>query len=531
MATGVGQVATGPAKGHDRAVCSGGQNATGVLSRSERDKKGVATGLRRRHVGPSHSQVRGLGLTEFYSVLDCGPETCLFDIGTPPPSLRYFRNPSTGANPSWLPTAATESAGVTLSSARCTPTASHPHTLAARGGSLRYSPPHSLILLTPLPLRSGAVIPPVALASSSHHAGDMDHPSRAGGSSGGGREDCWSEGATGALVEAWGDRYIELSRGNLRQKDWKDVADMVNEHLEATGKPHKTDIQCKNRIDTVKKKYKIEKARPGPSQWTFFSRLDSLVGPGSSNGGAKKAHQNTGALAVKPQSRPLSITVKHRAPANPNPKPSLSLCSEGSSSRSKINSSPISCESSRGDSGGGGARSDDDLGVGDDVDEGGGLFRGGKVNFERRRPWGSSLDVNCVVGGGGGSGGDGVDGAFVELAKAIVNFGEIYERVESSKQQQMLELERQRMEFAKELEFQRMQMFMEAQLELEKMKRPKYAFGAVDTTFIPATDDNITNFVARYHCLCGCHLLLLFLWSAPCLHLKGLLGREEGGLD
>lgn len=47
----------------------------------------------------------------------------------------------------------------------------------------------------------------------------------------------------------------------------------------------------------------------------------------------------------------------------------------------------------------------------------------------------------------------------------------------SSKQQQMLELERQRMEFTKELEFQRMQMFMEAQLELEKIKRSKYNSG------------------------------------------------------
>lgn len=64
-----------------------------------------------------------------------------------------------------------------------------------------------------------------------------------------------------------------------------------------------------------------------------------------------------------------------------------------------------------------------------------------------------------------------------ELARAIVKFGEIYERIESSKQQQMLELERQRMEFTKELEFQRMQMFMEAQLELEKIKRSKYNSG------------------------------------------------------
>lgn len=68
------------------------------------------------------------------------------------------------------------------------------------------------------------------------------------------------------------------------------------------------------------------------------------------------------------------------------------------------------------------------------------------------------------------------ESAYKELARAILRFGEIYERIESSKQLQMMELEKQRMEFTKDLEFQRMNMFMEAQLELEKMKRPtKYA--------------------------------------------------------
>ncbi|MQM08881.1 hypothetical protein Taro_041739 [Colocasia esculenta] len=45
MATGVGQVATGPAKGRDRAVCSGGQNAMGCpvafRTRQERRRDGL----------------------------------------------------------------------------------------------------------------------------------------------------------------------------------------------------------------------------------------------------------------------------------------------------------------------------------------------------------------------------------------------------------------------------------------------------------------------------------------------------------
>ena len=59
------------------------------------------------------------------------------------------------------------------------------------------------------------------------------------------------------------------------------------------------------------------------------------------------------------------------------------------------------------------------------------------------------------------------------LAKAIESFGEIYERVEGMKQRQMVELEKQRMQFAKDLEVQRMQLFMDTQVQLEKIKHTK----------------------------------------------------------
>ena len=61
------------------------------------------------------------------------------------------------------------------------------------------------------------------------------------------------------LIEAWGEQYLELSRGNLKHKHWKDAADIVSsrENYTKTPKTQKTDIQYKNRIDTVKKKYKL----------------------------------------------------------------------------------------------------------------------------------------------------------------------------------------------------------------------------------------------------------------------------------
>ncbi|KAJ6900128.1 hypothetical protein NC652_026306 [Populus alba x Populus x berolinensis] len=94
------------------------------------------------------------------------------------------------------------------------------------------------------------------------------------------REDCWSDGAPDTLIEAWGGRYINLNRGNVGQKDWKEVADTVNNRQNGV-KPKKTDVLCKNRIVTLKKKYKIEKSKPTPLSWPPCYRLDSLIGTNS----------------------------------------------------------------------------------------------------------------------------------------------------------------------------------------------------------------------------------------------------------
>ncbi|KVI09661.1 hypothetical protein Ccrd_011958 [Cynara cardunculus var. scolymus] len=206
-----------------------------------------------------------------------------------------------------------------------------------------------------------------------------------GGGGGGGREDCWSEGATAVLIDAWGERYLELSRGNLKQKHWKEVADIVSSREDYMKAP-KTDIQCKNRIDTVKKKYKLEKAKiasgGGPSTWGFYDRLDQLIGP--------------------------TATGK-----------------SGSSSL------PFNASST--------GRQQQDRG------------RGG-----REKNWGDSVR---------------------ELTKAIMKFGEAYEQAESSKLQQMVEMQKQSMKFAKELELQRMQFFMKTQLELSQLKHSRRGVG------------------------------------------------------
>ncbi|KAK1264075.1 hypothetical protein QJS04_geneDACA013542 [Acorus gramineus] len=60
-----------------------------------------------------------------------------------------------------------------------------------------------------------------------------------------------------------------------------------------------------------------------------------------------------------------------------------------------------------------------------------------------------------------------------KLSRSILQIGQVYNKVETSKLQQAAEMEKQGMGFVKELELQRVQFFMKTQLELTQTKRQK----------------------------------------------------------
>jgi len=275
------------------------------------------------------------------------------------------------------------------------------------------------------------------------------------------REDCWSEDATFTLIEAWGQRYIELNRGNLRQKQWQEVADAVNARHGHNKKARRTDVQCKNRIDTLKKKYKIEKARVlesagiYKSSWPFFAPLDDLIGSTMPLKKLSTSPQIAPALPIAPSPPPMAVPLlPHRAaaatatatPVLPQKRPSPAVASATpfrgeESSYFRKNYSAIAAAAAAAEA----AESEEE----EDEEE--------------------EEEENAEVSGGGSSEVDGIR----KLAKVIEKFGEVYARVEAEKQRQMIELEKQRMQFAKELECQRMQMMVEMQVQLEKIKRAK----------------------------------------------------------
>lgn len=289
------------------------------------------------------------------------------------------------------------------------------------------------------------------------------------GGGGGGREDCWSEGATAVLIDAWGERYVELSRGNLKQKHWKEVADIVSSR-EDYSKPAKTDIQCKNRIDTVKKKYKLEKTKiasgGGPSKWNFYNRLDHLIGPTAAKTAAAAGPSSAPAsLKTVPMGIPVGVRSvpppnfqKHGQNPRVKPQPQLQL-----QSQSRRRPPPITQTLSES------SESEPEPPSPDSTDS----FV--PPTYERKRPRVQVQRMEVNLSGVSRQGEVGKDknwGSSVkELTRAILKFGETYEHAESSKLQQLVEMEKQRLKFAKELELQRMQFFMKTQLELSQLKQ------------------------------------------------------------
>ncbi|OMO70564.1 hypothetical protein CCACVL1_18803 [Corchorus capsularis] len=288
---------------------------------------------------------------------------------------------------------------------------------------------------------------------------------------GGGREDCWSEGATGVLIDAWGERYLELSRGNLKQKHWKEVADIVSSREDYMKTP-KTDIQCKNRIDTVKKKYKLEKTKMasggGPSKWVFFEKLDRLIGPTakvSVNAAAVGGGGSPGFMSKVPMGIPVGIRsslnplrasqLHERQQQQQQQKQPRMVALKNQNKMQLRKRGPVETDS----------EDEDEEEEADSLDS----FPPPPTGKRAKR----TVHKGVNSGGKGKKWGNSVR----ELTQAILRFGEAYEQAESAKLQQVVEMEKQRMKFAKELELQRMQFFMKTQLEISQLKHGKRAGG------------------------------------------------------
>lgn len=95
---------------------------------------------------------------------------------------------------------------------------------------------------------------------------------------------CWSHEETIALIDAYRDKWYSLRRGNLRANHWQEVADDVGSRCPVD--PPKTAVQCRHKMEKLRKRYRAEIQRAVPyggarshrycSAWVHFKRMDMM---------------------------------------------------------------------------------------------------------------------------------------------------------------------------------------------------------------------------------------------------------------
>ncbi|KAL5735112.1 hypothetical protein ACOSP7_032973 [Xanthoceras sorbifolium] len=122
----------------------------------------------------------------------------------------------------------------------------------------------------------------------------------------------WSDTAIACLLEAYTEKFNELNRGNLRGRDWEEVAEAVGERCgggsgggEKQQKAWKSVEQCKNKIDNLKKRYKVEmqKMSGGTCNWHWFKHIEAIMGNANNNTSNKTAIVVAAAAADTNQDR------------------------------------------------------------------------------------------------------------------------------------------------------------------------------------------------------------------------------------
>ncbi|TMW93341.1 hypothetical protein EJD97_011853 [Solanum chilense] len=224
----------------------------------------------------------------------------------------------------------------------------------------------------------------------------------------------WSENETFILLDAWGTRFVRHGRKSLRSEEWQEVADRVSRG----SKIERTDTQCRNRLDTLKKKYKKEKMKfaetgSSTSKWVYFKKMDML-------------------LTSTPQKAGVSCGMDSGEYVFMSPKAYLNRAN----GLDEMRDSPANSESADGE-------------------------EDGSEDLPPKRS-------RNVQPGGNGNG----DGHSLKLiADSIHKFSEIYVKIENSKRQQMMELEKMRMDFYRELELQKRQIMERAQAEIARIRQ------------------------------------------------------------
>ncbi|KAK9912730.1 hypothetical protein M0R45_036577 [Rubus argutus] len=103
------------------------------------------------------------------------------------------------------------------------------------------------------------------------------------------------------------------NRAKLKGHDWEDVARHVSSRASCSKSP-KTQTQCKNKIESMKKRYRSESATADGSSWPLYPRLDLLL-----RGSGPPPPPPTTAAVIAAPSVPVSPPPQPAPPPPPPP--------------------------------------------------------------------------------------------------------------------------------------------------------------------------------------------------------------------
>lgn len=128
------------------------------------------------------------------------------------------------------------------------------------------------------------------------------------------KRDEWSEGAVSCLLEAYEAKWVLRNRAKLKGHDWEEVARYVSARANNTKSP-KTQTQCKNKIESMKKRYRSESANADGSSWLLYPRLDLLLRGNNAQQQQQQQHN-----LLQPVNNPPLLLIEP-SPAVPQPPP------------------------------------------------------------------------------------------------------------------------------------------------------------------------------------------------------------------
>ncbi|CAL0324131.1 unnamed protein product [Lupinus luteus] len=218
----------------------------------------------------------------------------------------------------------------------------------------------------------------------------------------------WTEHETFVLLDVLADWFLRCRSKSLQLEEWQEVAEKVSK----VSKFERTGTECRHHLNTLKKKYEKEKAKfremdNGASKWVYFERMDKLI-------------------SSSPKQAGLSCGLNSGDYVSTNSR----IYSNRPNGLDEMRSSPRSTKST-GEEGSGGPHA-------------------------KRGRKGRSI---------------GEASSFRLLADTLHKFSNVYEKIENDRRQQMMELEKMRIDFQKEMETERRQILERLQSEISKLEQ------------------------------------------------------------